>query len=233
MIMVVGGIASGKRTFARSLGYADADMSDSLEGAFPVLVDAQQLVRAPESDVASVARAIAEKRDVVLAVDVGGGIVPLDAGERAWRERAGLLNRLLAEQADAVVRMTCGVAQVLKGMLPEGVHDAVLSADDRDSESEGERRDGARKPPQAGHSFFSNRACKYFPCHEGVDEDEFNCLFCYCPLYALGPACGGDFTYTETGRKNCTACSIPHRGDAGVDLVARRYDEIARIAQSS
>ena len=42
-------------------------------------------------------------------------------------------------------------------------------------------------------SCFTNRACEYFPCHEGVEPGSFNCLFCYCPLYALGTACGGNF----------------------------------------
>ena len=36
------------------------------------------------------------------------------------------------------------------------------------------------------YAFFQNRDCEYFPCHRGVDEADFNCLFCYCPLYALG-----------------------------------------------
>ena len=36
------------------------------------------------------------------------------------------------------------------------------------------------------YSFFSNRECEYFPCHKGADPENFNCLFCYCPLYALG-----------------------------------------------
>lgn len=31
------------------------------------------------------------------------------------------------------------------------------------------------------HRFFENRECKYFPCHKGLED--FNCLFCYCPLY--------------------------------------------------
>ena len=35
-------------------------------------------------------------------------------------------------------------------------------------------------------AFFTNRECEFFPCHAGIDPDEFNCLFCYCPLYALG-----------------------------------------------
>lgn len=63
--------------------------------------------------------------------------------------------------------------------------------------------------------FFSNTACEYFPCHEGVDPDEFNCLFCFCPLYALGERCGGDFRYTEQGVKDCSSCTIPHRKDTG------------------
>ena len=41
--------------------------------------------------------------------------------------------------------------------------------------------------------FFENRDCAYFPCHAGMDGEPFNCLFCYCPLYALGRACGGDY----------------------------------------
>ncbi len=58
--------------------------------------------------------------------------------------------------------------------------------------------------------YFSNRACQYFPCHQAADGEDFNCLFCYCPLYALGDQCGGHFRYTDKGVKDCTACTIPH-----------------------
>ena len=34
-----------------------------------------------------------------------------------------------------------------------------------------------------GYQFFQNRQCEYFPCHEVEKEEDFNCLFCYCPLY--------------------------------------------------
>ena len=80
-------------------------------------------------------------------------------------------------------------------------------------------------------SFFQNRDCEYFPCHEGVDPDEFNCLFCYCPLYALGPDCGGNFTYTKKGRKNCKGCALPHMRENGVDLVVARYERLADLAR--
>lgn len=61
-----------------------------------------------------------------------------------------------------------------------------------------------------GHSHFSNRECQYFPCHANADPEHFNCLFCFCPLYALGRSCGGNFKYTSSGEKDCTECLIPH-----------------------
>ena len=64
---------------------------------------------------------------------------------------------------------------------------------------------------QQDHTFFANRSCKYFPCHKTEDTDNFNCLFCYCPLYGMGPDCGGSFRYTKKGVKDCTGCLVPHR----------------------
>jgi Zn-finger protein len=81
-----------------------------------------------------------------------------------------------------------------------------------------------------GSSFFRNVDCAYFPCHAGVDEGSFNCLFCYCPLYALGPACGGTFSYTASGIKDCSACTRLHDGDAGVAIVRGKFAELARLA---
>lgn len=61
------------------------------------------------------------------------------------------------------------------------------------------------------YSFFSNRECECFPCHEKGDPDDFSCLFCYCPLYALGKDCGGNFKYSEKGIKDCSDCLVPHK----------------------
>lgn len=55
--------------------------------------------------------------------------------------------------------------------------------------------------------FLSNTDCEYFPCHPAPDGAEFNCLFCYCPLYALGKACGSDLTYLENGFKDQATAS--------------------------
>ena len=61
------------------------------------------------------------------------------------------------------------------------------------------------------NDFYQNRDCEYFPCHPKADPATFSCLFCYCPLYALGENCGGNFTYTKQGIKDCTACLRPHK----------------------
>ena len=55
---------------------------------------------------------------MVIATEVGGGVVRMDAGQRHEREEAGRLACLLAERADTVVRVCCGIPQVLKGNLP-------------------------------------------------------------------------------------------------------------------
>lgn len=65
----------------------------------------------------------------------------------------------------------------------------------------------------AAYAFFSHTACEFFPCHPTEDPDNFNCLFCFCPLYTLGSACGGRYRYTADGMKNCEDCMLPHQRD--------------------
>lgn len=61
------------------------------------------------------------------------------------------------------------------------------------------------------YRFFENRECQYFPCHKGLEN--FNCLFCYCPMYH-SPDCPGNPEYREKNGKKikiCTNCSFPHQ----------------------
>ena len=55
---------------------------------------------------------------IVLCDDIFCGVVPLDALERQWREVTGRLLCLLAQEADTVIRMQCGLPQAIKGELP-------------------------------------------------------------------------------------------------------------------
>ena len=81
------------------------------------------------------------------------------------------------------------------------------------------------------YSFYQHRQCEYFPCHRGVPEEDFNCLFCYCPLYALGRKCGGNFRYNEKGVKDCTNCLVPHRRE-NYAYVTGRYQEIMELVRA-
>jgi len=70
------------------------------------------------------------------------------------------------------------------------------------------------------HRFFENRECKYFPCHKISDRNNFNCLFCYCPLYFLGDKCGGNFKYKSV-IKNCADCHLPHMPEYYDDIISK------------
>lgn len=84
------------------------------------------------------------------------------------------------------------------------------------------------------YKFFQNRDCEFFPCHEVKDEDKFNCLFCYCPLY-FDESCIGSPEYIVNGRgqkiKDCSSCLVVHRPEMYDKVIAhlRRQDEILRV----
>lgn len=82
----------------------------------------------------------------------------------------------------------------------------------------------------AHYKFFQNKQCEYFPCHKIKDEETFNCLFCYCPLYALGDKCGGNFEYTDTGVKSCVKCTKTH-GPNGYEYVMEKMKEVMALAK--
>lgn len=83
---------------------------------------------------------------------------------------------------------------------------------------------------QERFKFFQHRECEFFPCHKTNDPDTFNCLFCYCPLYALGTKCGGNYKITDNGVKDCSGCMFPHvKGN--YDKVNERFQDIVEIAK--
>ena len=73
------------------------------------------------------------------------------------------------------------------------------------------------------HRFFANKDCEYYPCHKKSDND-FNCLFCFCPLYSMGDKCGGNFKILPNGIKDCSDCTIPH-SEKGYDYIIKKLRE--------
>ncbi len=51
---------------------------------------------------------------VVTADEVGCGVVPVDAANRAWREAVGRALCVLAQRADQVTRVICGIGVRIK-----------------------------------------------------------------------------------------------------------------------
>ena len=81
------------------------------------------------------------------------------------------------------------------------------------------------------YKFNQHLLCEYFPCHKGCDESQFNCLFCYCPLYVLGSSCGGSPIYLENKIKDCSQCLLPHTKN-GYDVIISqlpRLNELMKV----
>ena len=52
---------------------------------------------------------------VIISDDISQGVVPMDATEREWREMTGRCLVSLGQQADKVIRVFCGIPEVIKG----------------------------------------------------------------------------------------------------------------------
>ena len=80
------------------------------------------------------------------------------------------------------------------------------------------------------YDFFQNTQCEFFPCHEGAEQETFSCLFCYCPLYALGERCGGNYRYTPDGIKDCSGCQRPHKRE-NYSSICEKMGEILQMVK--
>lgn len=76
---------------------------------------------------------------------------------------------------------------------------------------------------------FQNSACEYFPCHKGVAAKDFNCLFCYCPLFFLKD-CGGNPAWRGLV-KDCTGCALPHAPGGWEAVQARLAQAYAELRE--
>lgn len=117
MILIVGGEGAGKRSYAKSLGYRDADMADAVLDSRPVIFHTERLAFERPDQVEALYEALV-KKEVVICNEVGSGVIPVDRAGRLGRESTGRLCVLLAQRAGTVVRMVCGIPTVIKGEVP-------------------------------------------------------------------------------------------------------------------
>lgn len=125
-ILIVGGACQGKREYAqKAFGLNEREIlpwNEEREAA-SCIADLHLRVRAclekglTQQEVLEKLLPFCQGK-IVLCDDIFCGVVPLDALERQWREITGRLLCKLAQEADSVIRMQCGLPQAIKGELP-------------------------------------------------------------------------------------------------------------------
>lgn len=126
MVLITGGAYQGKTDFAKEIlrekygsiqedKIADGTVADQEQMGEALLITNVHLWVAgllkEECDPCREAERLIQKNpDVVLVVnELGCGVVPVDAFDRNWREVTGRVCCLLAEKAEAVYRVICGI----------------------------------------------------------------------------------------------------------------------------
>ena len=114
MMLILGGAASGKRTYLMSLGYGPQDIADGVLDDKKALYGLEKLVAADPERAQALLPALLQK-EVVACSEVGSGVIPIQYEQRQAREVTGRLCVQLAAHAEKVVRMVAGIPTVIKG----------------------------------------------------------------------------------------------------------------------
>lgn len=110
MIFITGPLYAGKRDYIRTaLGLSEEEFREK------AVWDVQNLAAA--ENIGMLADELS-RYEIVIATEVGGGLVPVTPEARTKREAAGRLACLLAARAETVIRVCCGLPQLLKGEWP-------------------------------------------------------------------------------------------------------------------
>ena len=123
MILIIGGAYQGKMAFAEQLleeqkkngkagsifpqfhmwvkAHMEADANDKISEH----VNSNEKNDKLEKELRE--KLVQEPDTIIVCNELGCGVVPMDAFDRAWRERTGRLTCALAAQAEAVYSKTC------------------------------------------------------------------------------------------------------------------------------
>ncbi len=124
MTFIFGGAYQGKCAYAKeAFSLADEDIflceGIEIDAAAPAVAGLEifslACVKAGLEPIDELRRRLPDyKSKILIANDVSCGVVPIDAAMRAWREAHGRMCNALSKEADRVVRLFCGLPQVLK-----------------------------------------------------------------------------------------------------------------------
>lgn len=123
MILIFGGAYQGKLDYAKE-NYRFETVCDCSDGREPDF--SADVIYGIEGFVLECAKAGKEARQVfeetegewagkiLIITDTSQGVVPIDKDVRAFREMNGRLMLYLADKADSVIRVFCGIGKRLK-----------------------------------------------------------------------------------------------------------------------
>ncbi len=125
MILIFGGSYQGKLDFARkTFNIDDQDIFICSEEAMidysKKVIDGMEklFLGMIKNDVSVTDFLMSHRADlkdkIIIINDISQGIVPVDKTLRAWREATGRAMMYLAEEADEVYRVFCGIGQKIK-----------------------------------------------------------------------------------------------------------------------
>lgn len=125
MKLIIGGAYQGKLDYARArFGLSETDIFECTGAAAPdtskrcinhIERYLRHCVKTGENPQKMLeAWTAAQPEGVLICEDIFCGVVPIDGELRAWREACGRFLNRAAEQAETVVRIFCGLPQVLK-----------------------------------------------------------------------------------------------------------------------
>lgn len=108
MIFVYGGAYAGKEDYVKN----NLAHRKIIRDIHLVVKNTMQNGKDPYEEIE---RLTEENPDAVfISNEIGCGIVPADKFERDWREAAGRINCYLAENAEKVIRVVCGIGTEIK-----------------------------------------------------------------------------------------------------------------------
>lgn len=126
MKFIIGGAYQGKKTFAKAKYdiqneeiWICSRENPSVDWNRPCISNLEEFVFCCISNGENPLEEVKQHRDklknsILICRDIFCGVVPMNAQERKWREETGRLCSYLAEEADTVTRIYCGLEQKLK-----------------------------------------------------------------------------------------------------------------------
>ena len=124
MMLIIGGSYEGKTEYAEAVGISDICDGETAgfeeikkhKGVKNYQMIVKRQLEAGLDPLNEAEKLFEECPDIVIiSTEIGCGIVPIEKSERIWRETVGKVCCFIAAKSQKVIRISCGIASVIKG----------------------------------------------------------------------------------------------------------------------